>query len=85
MAKRISERTKRTINGFGETLDKIVGKSFTIEGLAEMENDEFDMYRSLAKSYKEFSELAIDYSEAIDEQSAMLESIQRDMGKLLLK
>lgn len=85
MAKRISMRTQETLERAGKTLNKIIGRGFTIEGLAEMEDEEFDMYRQLAKSYRDFSELAIDYSEVVDEQTKMLESIQRDMNKLLLK
>ena len=85
MARRISERTKGVIDGFGRSIDKILGRGFTIEGLAEMEDEEFDMYRSLAKSYKEFSELAVDYSELVDEQTEMLESIQKGMNMLLAK
>lgn len=85
MAKRISMKTQKTLDGAKMTLNKIIGSGFTIEGLVEMEDEQFDMYRSLAKSYKEFSELAISYSEVIDEQTNMLESIQRDMNKLLMK
>lgn len=71
--------------GFGKVLNKAVGKSFTIEGLADMEDEEFELYRDLSKSYKEFSALTISLVDQMDEQTKMLEDLQRDMKRLVTK
>lgn len=80
-----SEKTKNAMDGLGRLMNKFIGQSLTIERVAEMEDDEFDLYRSLAKSYQEFSELSIAYSEQLDEQTEMLSSLQEDMKKILEK
>lgn len=82
---RNSEKTKKAMDGLGRFMNRLMGQSFTIEKVAEMEDEEFNMYRDLAKSYQEFSELSVAYSEQLDEQSEMLSSLQEDMKKILNK
>ena len=82
---RNSEKTKKVMNGLEGFVNRLLAQSLTIEKVAEMEDEEFDLYRSLAKSYQEFSELSVAYSEQLDEQSEMLSSLQEDMKKMLEK
>lgn len=82
---RNSRRTKEVMGNFGNLINGLIKRDFTIEAIAEMEQDEFELYKSLAKSYQEFSELSISYAEQLDEQTVMLSDLQRDMKKILNK
>ena len=80
-----SEKTKVAMSNIGKLMNRLISRDFTIERLAEMEAEDFDMYKALAKSYQEFSDISVAYAEQLDEQSEMLSSLQEDMKKILEK
>lgn len=82
---RNSRRTKEVMGNFGKLLNGIISRELTVDAIADMEQEEFELYKSLAKSYQEFSELSISYAEQLDEQTVMLSNLQRDMKKMLDK
>ena len=82
---RNSRRTKEVMDNFGKLINGLIQRDLTIETIADMEQEEFELYKSLAKSYQEFSELSISYAEQLDEQTVMLSDLQRDMKKILNK
>lgn len=82
---RNSRRTKEVMDNFGKLINGLIQRDLTIETIADMGQEEFELYKSLAKSYQEFSELSISYAEQLDEQTVMLSDLQRDMKKILNK
>ena len=79
---RNSEKANDFVIGFGRVLNKVASDDWTLEKVAEKEVDDFLQFQELAKSWKQFSELAVGICEQMDEQSKMLEDLQRDMARL---
>ncbi len=73
------EKAKQCFKNFEGFYDRMMRDSLGIDELSDMEDEEFVIYRGLAKSYKEFSELSIGLISQMDEQSQALEEIQNDL------
>lgn len=82
-------RSSKSVDGFIKGLEEILNKglasSMTIDRMAEMDDSEFDLYRSMAKSYKDFSEMSMAMAKQLDEQSEILEDLQRGIKANMLK
>ena len=64
-------------------MNKETSEDWTLERVADKEVEDFLKYQELAKSWKQFSELTLGMCEQLDEQSMMLEDLQRSMTRLL--
>ena len=74
-----SEKATKFLGSFKKVLNGAIADSMTIDKIAEMEDQEFRDYKAAAKAYQEFSELTIGIVEQMDEQSKILEELQRNM------
>ena len=79
------EKANRFMMGLKNSVNRLVADSFTIDKLADMENQEFEDYKAIAKSYQEFSDLALDMVAQMDEQTQMLDDLQKQMKLLAIK
>ena len=76
---RNSEKATRFLGSFKKVLNGTIADSMTIDRIAEMEDQEFRDYKAAAKAYQEFSELTIGIVEQLDEQSKILDDLQKKM------
>ncbi|MBP5595957.1 MAG: hypothetical protein J6Y02_11295 [Pseudobutyrivibrio sp.] len=80
-----SEKATKFFNSFRKVFDKAMTESFTIDKIADMESEQFEDYKALAKSYQEFSELSMGIVEQMDEQTEILNNLQEQMKALSLR
>ena len=74
-----SEKATRFLGSFKKVLNGAIADSMTIDRIADMEDQEFRDYKAAAKAYQEFSELTMGIVEQMDEQSNILEELQKNM------
>jgi hypothetical protein len=77
------EKCRAMCEGINKLMDKAMGKAFDMSSTQRMEVEEFILYKDLMKSYDELMDVCVDVCKQLDEQSEALDSLQKDMKKLL--
>ncbi len=77
--KRIKARTELMVHMMDELVDKGIGQAMGISSVDVMDTEDFMLYKQMTKTYAELMKVIVDWSEAIDNQTEKMETLEKEI------
>ncbi|MBO7450395.1 MAG: hypothetical protein J6U54_08495 [Clostridiales bacterium] len=77
--KRVKARTEMMRHKLDNLLNKAIGYGMGMDNVSTMDVDDYIAFKEMIDSYKEIMTVVVDWSEALDDQTVKLETLESEL------